>query len=166
VPVVARVTSELTVRALSIDDRPAVVDFLRGLSMATMYRRFFSLPRVDDHLVDLVVHPSECCSDALAAVVDDRIVGLASYDRLDDDPTAADVAVVVGDDWQHHGVGTALMDALGKAAWRKGVTRFTATMLADNRPVVDFVHHTAPAARLHFDGTELAMDLPLMRRPA
>ena len=59
-----------------------------------------------------------------------------------------------------------LMDALGKAAYRKGVTRFTATMLADNRPVVDFVHRTAPAARLHFDGTELAMDLPLLRRPA
>ena len=158
-------TSELTVRPLSIDDRAAVIDFLRGLTMETMYRRFFSLPRVDDRLVDLVVHPSECCSDALAAIVDGRIVGLASYDRLADEPAAADVAVVVGDDWQHHGVGTALMDALARAAWRKGVTRFTAAMLSDNRPVVDFVHRTAPAARLHFDGTELAMDLPLMRRP-
>jgi GNAT superfamily N-acetyltransferase len=159
-------TSELAVRPLHPDDRTAVVEFLRGLSMDTMYRRFFSLPRVDDRLVDLVAHPSECCSDALVALADGAIVGLASYDRLAEDTTAADVAVVIGDEWQHHGVGTELMRALSKAAWRKGIVRFTATMLADNRPVVDFVHHTAPAARLRFDGTELAMDLPLLRHPA
>jgi GNAT superfamily N-acetyltransferase len=159
-------TSELSVRPLHPDDRGAVVEFLRGLSMDTMYRRFFSLPRVDDHLVDLVAHPSECCSDALVALSDGAIVGLASYDRLADDGTAADVAVVIGDAWQHHGVGTRLMRELSKAAWRKGIVRFTATMLADNRPVVDFVHHTAPAAQLRFDGTELAMDLPLLRHPA
>lgn len=159
-------TSEISVRPLDPDDRNAVADFLRGLSMDTMYRRFFSIPRVDDRLVDLVAHPSECCSDALVALADGDIVGLASYDRLADDPVAADVAVVIGDAWQHHGVGTALMRELTRAAKRKGIDRFTATMLADNRPVVDFVHHTAPAARLRFDGTELAMDLPLLRPPA
>jgi protein lysine acetyltransferase len=156
----------LTVRPLLPDDRDAVAGFLRALSMETMYRRFFSLPRVDDRLLDLVAHPTECCSDALVALDGDVVVGLASYDRLADDPTAAEVAVVIGDEWQHRGVGSTLMDALARAAWRKGVTRFTATMLSDNRPVVDFVHRTAPAATLHFDGTELAMDLPLLRRPA
>lgn len=99
-------------------------------------------------------------------MVGDEIVGLAIYDRLPDDPTAADVAIVVGDRWQHHGVGTTLMRKLGGAAARRGVDRFTATMLADNRPVVDFVHRTAPEARLSFDGSELAMTLPLKRRSA
>lgn len=159
-------TSELTVRPLSTDDRECVAEFLRGLSMETMYRRFFSVPRVDDRLVDLVAHPSECCSDALIALSGGTIVGLASYDRLADDPDAADVAVVVDDAWQHHGVGTELMRALTRAAKHKGIERFTATMLADNRPVVDFVRHNAPAAQLHFDGTELAMELPLLRRRA
>jgi RimJ/RimL family protein N-acetyltransferase len=159
-------TSALTVRPLSPDDREAVTEFLRGLSMETMYRRFFSLPRVDDRLVDLVAHPSECCSDALVAFAGDALVGVASYDRRPDDTGAAEVAVVIGDEWQHHGVGTELMAALTRAARRKGIERFTATMLSDNRAVVDFVHHTAPAARLQFDGTELAMDLSLLRRPA
>jgi GNAT superfamily N-acetyltransferase len=159
-------SSDLEVRPLSTEDRSAVGRFLAGLSMETMYRRFFSLPRVDDRLVDLVAHPSECCSDALVALVDSAIVGLASYDRLDDDPTAADISIVVGDSWQHHGVGTELMRSLGEAARDKGIVRFTATMLADNRAVVDFVHSTAPNARLQFDGSELAMVLDLRRRTA
>ena len=156
----------ITVRALTADDRELVAGFLRGLSMETMYRRFFSLPRVDDRLVDLVAHPSECCSEALVATVGDEVVGLASYDRLPDEPTAADVAIVIADAWQHHGVGTVLMRKLGGAAARRGIDRFTATMLADNRPVVDFVHRTAPDARLAFDGTELAMTAPLRRGTA
>ncbi len=73
---------------------------------------------------------------------------------------------MVGDAWQHHGVGTLLMRTLGAAAAGKGVERFTATMLADNRPVVDFVHRTAPDARLAFDGSELAMTLALRRGTA
>lgn len=154
----------ITVRALTEADRDLVRDFLAGLSMDTMYRRFFSLPRVDDRLIDLVVHPSECCSEALVALDGDAVVGLASYDRLPDEPAAADVAVVIGDRWQHHGVGTVLMRKLAGAAARSGITRFTATMLADNRPVVDFVHRTAPEARLRFDGSELAMTLPLVRK--
>jgi GNAT superfamily N-acetyltransferase len=151
----------IDVRALQPEDREAVLAFLRGLSMETTYKRFFSLPRVDDRLFDMVAHPSECCSEALIALDGDEVVGLASYDRLEADPAAADVAIVVSDAWQHHGVGSVLMRKLGGAARRRGIERFTATMLADNRPVVDFVHKSNPSARLRFDGTELAMDAPL-----
>jgi GNAT superfamily N-acetyltransferase len=149
------------VRHVHDDDRDAIVAFLAGLSMETMYRRFFSLPRVDERLVSMVAHPSECCSTALIALEGSEIVGLASYDRLADDPTRADVAVVIADAWQHRGVGSVLMRKLSGAAHHAGIERFTATMLSDNRPIVDFVHRNAPAASLHFDGTELAMDLPL-----
>lgn len=149
------------VRAIRPDDHDAVLEFLRGLSAETMYKRFFSLPRVDDRLYDMVAHPSECCSEALLALEGDEIVGLASFDRLESDPKAADVAVVISDAWQHHGVGSVLMRKLGGAAKVRGIERFTATMLADNRPVVQFVRRSNPAARLVFDGTELAMEAPL-----
>ena len=82
----------IDVRALRPDDHDAVLAFLRGLSAETMYKRFFSLPRVDDRLYDMVAHPSECCSEALLALEGDEIVGLASFDRLESDPTAADRA--------------------------------------------------------------------------
>jgi GNAT superfamily N-acetyltransferase len=151
----------IDVRAIEPDDHDAALAFLRSLSAETMYRRFFSMPRVDDRLLQMVAHPSECCSEALVALSDGEIVGLASFDRLESDPTAADVAVVISDAWQHRGVGSVLMRKLGGAARRRGIERFTATMLADNRPVVEFVRHTNPAAHLRFDGTELAMEAPL-----
>jgi GNAT superfamily N-acetyltransferase len=151
----------IEVRAIESGDRAAIAAFLAGLSTETAYRRFFSLPHVDDRLIDLVAHPSECCSTALVALYDGEVVGLASYDRRKDDAAAADVSVVIADAWQHHGVGRLLMRKLTGAALRNGIQRFTATMLADNRAVVDFVHTTAPAARLHFDGGELEMVLPL-----
>ena len=159
-------TEDVEVRPLELDDHDEVLVFLGGLSLETLYRRFFSVPRIDDHLVELVVHPTECCSVALVAHHDGRIVGIATYDRLEDDPTAAEVAIVIADDWQHRGVGSTLMRKLGGAASRRGIERFTATMLSDNRAVVNFVHRTAPVAQLRFDGSELAMELPLLRRPA
>jgi GNAT superfamily N-acetyltransferase len=153
--------SAVVVRAIEPDDHDAALAFLRSLSAETTYKRFFSMPRVDDRLLAMVAHPSECCSEALIALVGDEVVGLASFDRLESDPAAADVAIVISDAWQHHGVGSVLMRKLGGAARRRGIERFTATMLADNRPVVEFVRHTNPSARLRFDGTELAMEAPL-----
>jgi GNAT superfamily N-acetyltransferase len=153
--------SEVLVRGLENEDRMLVAAFLQRLSAETMYRRFFSFPRVDDRLLDLVAVADHECKEALIALVDGAIVGLASYERCQCEPGAADVAVVIDDAWQHHGLGSVLMRVLGGVAARRGVDRFTASMLADNRPVVDFVHHRAPGARLHLDGTELAMELPL-----
>jgi GNAT superfamily N-acetyltransferase len=153
--------TNLQVRAIEPDDHDAALAFLRSLSAETTYKRFFSMPHVDDRLLAMVAHPSECCSEALIALVGDEVVGLASFDRLEADPAAADVAIVIGDAWQHHGVGSVLMRKLAGAAKGRGIERFTATVLADNRPVVQFIRQSNPAARLRFDGTELAMEAPL-----
>jgi len=152
----------ITVRHVGDGDADAVLSFLRGLSMETLYRRFFSIPRVDDRLLAMVVHPSECCSEAFVALAPNGdIVGLASYDRHPDDAAAADVSVVIADAWQHHGVATVLLRKLSGSARRRGVERFTATMLADNRAVVSLVRRSNPSAQLRFDGTELTMEASL-----
>jgi len=51
---------------------------------------------------------------------------------LPDDPTAAEYAIVVGDDYQRQGLGGELMARLAQAAVARGVKRFRATMFADN----------------------------------
>lgn len=153
--------TDVVVRGLEPSDRDGIATFLRGLSTETLYKRFFSVPRVDDRLLDLVAWADHRCQESIVALVDGRVVGLASYERCQCEEGAADVAVVVGDDWQHHGLGTVLMRVLSGVAHRRGIDRFTASMLADNRAVVDFVHRQAPTARLRFSSGELSMDLPL-----
>ena len=49
-----------------------------------------------------------------------------------DHETTAEVAVVVQDDWQRQGVGTALVSTLLDAAEKRGFDRFVATIAADN----------------------------------
>ena len=58
------------------------------------------------------------------------VVALASFSAVDE--TTAEVAVVVQDDWQRQGVGTALVSTLLDAAEKRGFDRFVATIAADN----------------------------------
>jgi GNAT superfamily N-acetyltransferase len=48
---------------------------------------------------------------------------------------AAEVAIAVADEFQHHGIGRRLLKAGAAWARREHVTRLTATMLAGNAPI-------------------------------
>ena len=61
-----------------------------------------------------------------------RVVGVGRWVRLRDEPDAAEVAIVVGDPWQHQGLGRHLGVVLADLARRQGVSRFVATLLSDN----------------------------------
>lgn len=50
-------------------------------------------------------------------------------------PRELEVAIVVADGDQHHGVGTGLLYAGAAWAWREGFTTLSATMLAANGPI-------------------------------
>ena len=60
------------------------------------------------------------------------VVADARFVRDESDPTVAEVAFIVGDDYQGRGVGSFLMSALAVAARGDGVRRFTARVLSDN----------------------------------
>jgi acetyltransferase len=66
----------------------------------------------------------------LVAWLGDQAVGIA---RLVRDGAEADVAVAVGDEWQHRGIGAVLADRLASDARAAGIERLRATMHAENR---------------------------------
>jgi GNAT superfamily N-acetyltransferase len=74
----------------------------------------------------------------LAVRLDDpnRLVAVARYVRLKDDPTVAEVAVTVADPMQGKGIGKRLGVLLADEARGRGVHHFSASMLADNRPAL------------------------------
>jgi RimJ/RimL family protein N-acetyltransferase len=63
-----------------------------------------------------------------------RLIAVARFVRLQDDPDAAEVAIVVADDWQRRGLGSLLAEQLAARARGTGIRRFTATMASDNAP--------------------------------
>lgn len=86
-----------------------------------------------DHLVD-EVDGVDHVALALVVICDDHRgvpVGVARIIRYEDEPTAADVAVTVVDEWQGRGVATALLAELIRER-PKGVTHILTTVAADN----------------------------------
>lgn len=120
-------------RPIRPDDAPGLVRFHQGLSPQSIYRRFFSVhPKLSEAEVTWFTCVDYVNRLALVAEDGDRLVAVGRYDKS---PASAEaeVAFVVLDEYQHHGIGTLLLERLAEAAWRNGVTTFVASTLADNR---------------------------------
>jgi RimJ/RimL family protein N-acetyltransferase len=120
------------VRLERTDGEPLRRLFYR-LSPETIYRRFLSpLARPEQARPERLLDLDHCDREAVAAVVDGEIVGVARWFRQPSE-RAAEIAVVVADAWQGQGVGTRMLSSLAALARSAGIDRFTATMQADNR---------------------------------
>jgi GNAT superfamily N-acetyltransferase len=106
--------------------------------------------------------------DALVAVDGDEIVAVARYDAARGLPGTAEVAVVVEDAWQRHGVASQLLQELAPLAASRGYTVFAAFMLGENRPAAELVRALNPKARMKWQSGELAAEMPIvpLKRPA
>jgi GNAT superfamily N-acetyltransferase len=125
----------LIIRRITPADAPALAEAFATLSAESRRLRFLTAkPRLTAaelrYFTDVDGHHHE----ALAAVDPEtgEGVGIARFVRDREDPTRAEVAVTVADQWQHRGVATLLLDRLGERARAEGVRRYTALVSADN----------------------------------
>ena len=147
------------VRAIRPEDTQRLQTFHDGLSEETVYRRFFGRhPHLRPDEAERFTHVDYRSRLGLVAEVDDRLVAVARYDRL---PATdqAEVAFVVADQWQGHGLGTLLLEHLAAAGRRRGVAAFTAETLGTNHPMQEVFHQagfptrqniTTGIAQVHF----------------
>jgi RimJ/RimL family protein N-acetyltransferase len=109
------------------------------LSPDTRYRRFLAAkPRLTENEVRYLTEVDGRDHYALIATPagdPEVIIGVGRFIRDPGDPAAAEFAIVVGDPYQGEGLGTELIKRLSDAAIERDISRFTATVLADNEPV-------------------------------
>jgi RimJ/RimL family protein N-acetyltransferase len=89
-------------------------------------------------------------------------VGVARWVRDKADPTLAEVAIVLVDEWQHQGGGQFLLRTLASAAWQGGIRRWQAFSFAENTAIhrlLDKVGTLAYERRLGHGTIELGYDL-------
>lgn len=152
----------MIIREIEASDVDRLERLFYRLSPETVYRRFFSpVSKPRRSMLEHLAEVDHVNRDAMVAVVDDEIIGVARYDRVDGYPNAAEIAVVVEDAWQRHHVATLLTNELARRARSRGFEMFTATMLGDNQPVVSLVRALNPNARVNWDGGALSARLPL-----
>lgn len=121
------------VRPITADDLDAMMDMWSRLSMETIRLRFFAPRRMDREQMRHFAEVDYRDRFALVAERNGRILGVARFDRFDEDPQAAEFAVLVEDAEQGQGIGTALMRALLEPAQDLGITNFRGDILRENR---------------------------------
>ncbi len=140
------------IRPIRADDGPRLQAAYHHLSPQTQYRRFLTAkPKLTAGDLRFLTGVDGIDHVALAATPaedPDRIIAVARFVRLRDDPAAAELAIVVGDPFQGEGLGTELLRRLADAALVRGIQRFNATVLADNVPIHRLLRHT-PARERH-----------------
>jgi RimJ/RimL family protein N-acetyltransferase len=128
---------QVAIRPIRPDDHERLRASHARLSPESRYRRFLATkPELTTADTRYLVEIDGSDHFALVATLpdepDEPIVAVARYIRLPTDPEAAEFAVVVADDFQRQGLARELMARLAHAAVAHGITRFRATMLADN----------------------------------
>jgi len=118
--------------------------FFHRLSPETVYRRFLSpITRLEQARPDRLLDVDHASREALVAVVDGEIVGVARYARLGDTDTA-ELAVVVADAWQRRGIATRLLAALRSAPRARASAGWRSCPNADNRRALALLRRFHP----------------------
>jgi GNAT superfamily N-acetyltransferase len=130
------------VRPLRAVDRDELAERYLQLSPEARRMRFFNAPdHLSTRLLDYLVDVDGIDRCALVAQVLDEDgapgVGIARYARSHDDPSCAEAAVTVLDAYQSRGIGSALMHRLAEHARRNGISTFTASVMWENRELLD-----------------------------
>ena len=123
------------VRPIRPQDAPAVHAFHDAQSAESVYLRFFApLPHLSDKDVARFTQVDYVNRVGLVATLGDDIVGIARYDRVEG--TSAEVAFNISDGHQGRGLGSVLLEHLTVAARERGITRFVAEVLPQNRKMM------------------------------
>lgn len=133
---------EVWIRPITPADAPELAAAIDDADPDTLYRRFLGAPpHVTDELMTYLTTLDYRDRFALVAgdPTTDSGVGIARYELLSEG--VAEVAVVVRPAWRRVGLATALIEMLAEAAVTRGVHTFSASYLAENRPVSALVAH-------------------------
>lgn len=154
---------EPVIRPIRSEDADALGRLFERLSPQTVYRRFHQpVARARPSTLAYLAGVDHHDRDALVAEVEGEIVGVARYDRLHKGPRdEAEVAIVVEDAWQRHGLGRRLLAELAPLAAGRGVHAFTAALLGENHAALGLLRALAPAAAVRPDHGELVARIPI-----
>ncbi|HEY5248056.1 MAG TPA: GNAT family N-acetyltransferase, partial [Dermatophilaceae bacterium] len=158
--VVLRDGSVAHVRPILPTDADRLRRFHAGQSAESIYLRFFApLKTLSDKDVARFTQVDHDWRVALVATVHEDIIGVARYDRLDE--TTAEVAFHISDAHQGKGVGSVLLEHLAAIGQERGVTKFVADVLPQNRKMIQVFTDAGYDVNYHFDDGVIAVSFTI-----
>ena len=157
--------TRVRIRPIEPGDKQALADGFDRMSPESRYRRFMS--PIDELTPDMLRHLTEVDHVDhfawIAFAIDEPGepgVGVARYVRLAGEPTVAEAAVTVIDEFQGRGLGTLLLQALGAVAIENGIERFRGYVLEDNRRMRQILEESGAIVAHDAPGV-VRVDVPL-----
>lgn len=153
----------LEVRPIEPSDGAALQAFHSTLSDRTVHLRYFGPhPTLSESDVEYFTQVDHVSREALVAVVDTEIIGVARFDDVGGG--RAEIAFVVSDAWQGRGVGGLLLRELAQRARDRGVTTFMADVLPGNARMLGLLHGCGWPVREHLRQGVVTVEVDLTVR--
>lgn len=166
VRVVLRDGTRALVRPVRPEDKERLEAGLARLSRRSRYLRFHAeIEELTDEQLRYLTEVDQRDHAAWAALDEERPeipgMGVARYIRLPEEPTVAEAAITVADDYQGRGLGTVLLGILGRHAHDNGIEVFRSYVLAENETMITLLEQLGAARELETPGVyRLDMSLP------
>lgn len=143
-PLVLDDGAEVALAAVTPHAKPLIERAMARVSPESSRRRFFTVRRrLSDAELDALTRMDGWRRYAVGATFAGpggvEGLGVARFARLDDDPRAAEVALLVIDPWQGRGLGRLLLARLAYAALERGIDRLTGLVLPENTPMLSLL---------------------------
>lgn len=158
-PVTLRDGTEVLIGRITPADAPLLADGFARLSQESRRLRFLGpKPKLTRSELRYLTEVDGQRHEAIG-VTDPgtgRGVAVGRFVRDPADPSRAEVAITVADEWQHRGLGKLMLERLADRAREEGITHFTALVADDNRNMQRLLERTKHPARVAHIGADVA----------
>lgn len=159
---------EICIRALRPDDGERIAEAFGKLDPDSVYTRFFSYKKeLTDADRQLIREMDFAQRVALVVTLMENgreiVIGSCSYSRYGDDK--AEIAFLIEEDYQGLGIARRLLGHLGKIAVDRGITTFTAEVLAQNAAMQKVFEKCGWPLTSHSDDGSVFFTLALQGAP-
>ena len=161
--------TQMLFRPVKPTDEAALTESLYALSTDSVRKRFFTSTKTFPHrdvqqLTSIDYENNLAIVAVMPGPAGDEIAGVGQY-FLDPKTGVAEVAFLVQDERQRKGIGTILLRRLAEIAAQRGVRRFEATVLPENKAMLAVFEHGGLARRSDFDGSVHTVSFELPAAP-
>jgi GNAT superfamily N-acetyltransferase len=161
----SRAGEQIVVRPILPSDASRLQNLFHSLSPESVYRRFFSyrrdLPDSEARQLSTVDYRQHLALVALPMEDPEQIVGVARFAPAPERPEAAEMAIVVRDIFQNHGIGRFLFKALAEAAREREYRWMLVETQSDNQPMIELAERAGYTTVLERDAGMVRLWLDL-----
>jgi GNAT superfamily N-acetyltransferase len=156
----------LTIRSVRPDDRERMREAYRRLSPEAIYLRLFA-PKKDlaeselTRLIEVDFDREVALVATIGAGTQESVIGGGRYVSANNDSRAAEVAFTVDGRYRGQGIASRLLQHLAAIARSRGITRFEAEVLAENRPMLAVFARSGLAMERRREGGVVHVELSL-----